>query len=75
MNQAGAGGWTSPARKPHLSQPSSLYPDDGKEHRDDVTFIRSKKRANPPGIVGEHVCVGGSKSAKTNFCIRHVSQR
>lgn len=60
MNQAEGGEWTSPVRELHLSQPSSLYPDDGNDHRDDVTFIRSKKRANPSGKIGEHLCVWGA---------------
>lgn len=64
MNQAGGGGWASPVRDLHLSQCWPLSPDKGNEHWNDVTFIRSKKRANPVGIMGEQCVWGGSLLGK-----------
>lgn len=51
MNQAGGGGRASPVRELHLSQawPQSTY--ERNERRDVVAFTRSKKRADPSGII------------------------
>lgn len=51
MNQAGGGGRASPVKELHLSQPWPQSTHERNEHRDVVTFIRSKKRANPSGII------------------------
>jgi len=63
----GEGGWASPARELHLSQPWPLSPDEGNEHRDNVTFMRSKKRANPSGTIGEQCVWGASLLGKTSL--------